>query len=254
MRLLYSMTDPRLNYGREEVLHLARQCGSPRRILDIAAGSGEDLLNIRKCHPHAHLIAFDFIHQAEELGFERHRLDLERDPFPAAAGDVDLVIANQILEHAKELFWIFDQMLRAVRTQGHLIIGVPNLASLHNRLLLAIGRQPTPIRSASAHVRGFTRSDLLDFMDSCYPGGLQLVDYRGSNFYPFPPAVARPLARAFPGLAWGNFYLFRVVRPYSGEFLKFPHEQGLETNFFTGRGSPQHSPGAAREGRTTAAS
>ena len=236
LQALQRLTDPRLNYGREVITELSRACPATC-ILDIAAGSGEDLRNLRTIHPRAHLIAYDFCQSSVDTltsqGFEAHCVDLEHGIFPATPGSVDIVVANQILEHTKELFWIFDCMLRALKPGGHLIIGVPNLASLHNRVLLAIGRQPTPIRSASAHVRGFTRSDLVDFVESCFPAGLRLVAYRGSNFYPFPSSLARPLAQLLPSMAWGNFYLFRLVREYDGGFLSFPSAESLETNFRT---------------------
>ena len=53
------------------------------------------------------------------------------------------MIANQILEHTKEVFWIWHEIARVLAPQGQLILGVPNLASAHNRLLLLLGRQPT---------------------------------------------------------------------------------------------------------------
>jgi hypothetical protein len=115
-----------------------------------------------------------------------------------------------------------------------LIIGVPNLASLHNRLLLLLGKQPTPIQTNSAHIRGFTKGDILKFVDSCFPGGYELKAFGGSNFYPFPPMIARPLARFFPTMAWGIFLLLEKQRDYQREFLEYPIAQRLETNFYVG--------------------
>jgi hypothetical protein len=83
----------------------------------------------------------------------------------------------------KELFWIAHQVSRVLRVGGSFVIGVPNLASLHNRVLLALGRQPTSIRSASAHVRGFTKPDLAAFLGDCFPGGYRLDGLAGGNFY-----------------------------------------------------------------------
>lgn len=37
---------------------------------------------------------------------------------------------------------------------------MPNLASLHNRILLLLGEQPSTIRSMSSHVRGYTFSEV----------------------------------------------------------------------------------------------
>lgn len=239
--LMYRFVDPQLNYGREAIVELARRCGHVETILDVAAGSGSDLANVRQYFPTPKLIAFDFVVSSiaalQAEGIEAHQLNLEHDTFPVADNSIDLVIANQVLEHAKEIFWIFDQICRSLSPNGHLLLGVPNLASLHNRILLALGLQPTPIRSASAHVRGFTRSDVIDFVESCFPGGLELIAYKGANFYPFPPPIARPLSRLLPSMAWGNFYLFRLTRAYNGEFLRFPVEQRLETNFYTGNPS-----------------
>ncbi|MEA2101747.1 MAG: class I SAM-dependent methyltransferase, partial [Thermodesulfobacteriota bacterium] len=147
---------------------------------------------------------------------------------------MDLVIANQILEHTKEIFWIFNEISRVLRIGGRMIIGVPNLASLHNRILLLLGRQPSPIKSTSAHVRGFTRSDLMRFME-CWPGGYRLIDFQGSNFYPFPSLIARPLARCLPTMAWGIFLLVEKTRAYDGAFVRFPVDHKLETNFYLGK-------------------
>jgi SAM-dependent methyltransferase len=212
-------------------------------VLDIASGGGADLLRAREVLPQARLVAFDFMREhlaaLEQQGIECHAVDLEREAFPVPAGSVDVVIANQILEHTKDVFWIFHQISLALRDGGHVVLGLPNLASLHNRLLLAAGRHPTPIRTASAHVRGFTKHDVIDFLESCFAGGYRLLEYRGSNFYPFPPAIARPLARALPSLAYANFYLLRKERPYGSEFIGFPGAMQLETNFFTGYGASE---------------
>jgi SAM-dependent methyltransferase len=238
LEALYAQVDPSLNYGREVVADLVRECGRADCVLDIGSGAGADLLRVREILPQARLVAFDFLREhlaaLEAQGIECHAVDLERDAFPVPAGSVDVVIANQILEHAKDVFWIFHQIALALREGGHIVLGVPNLASLHNRLLLAAGRQPTPIRTASAHVRGFTKGDVLDFLESCFPGGFRLLAFRGSNFYPFPASIARPLARALPSLAYANFYLLAKRRPYAGEFLAFPRVMQLETNFFVG--------------------
>jgi len=169
-----------------------------------------------------------------DKGITTHCLNIEVDRFPFDDGTVDIVIANQIFEHTKEVFWIFHEISRILAVGGCCIIGVPNLASLHNRLLLAMGRQPTSIKMASAHVRGFTKKDFLHFIDVCYPGGYTLRKFGGSNFYPFPPSIARPLASVFPTFAWSIFFMLEKQREYVNEFLAYPVDAMLETNFFLG--------------------
>ncbi|HET6521155.1 MAG TPA: methionine biosynthesis protein MetW [Geminicoccaceae bacterium] len=242
------MIDRRENYGRHLIRRFLADARPYRRVLDIGAGGGDDLLAARAIEPAAALQAVE-VHPPNVALLESHgvavsRLDIERDRLPAQDGGIDVVIANQILEHTKEVFWILHEITRVLPVGGRLIVGVPNLASLHNRLLLLTGRQPTPIKTASAHVRGFTRRDLLGFLDEVFPGGYALRGHGGSNFYPFPALIARPLARALPGLAWGLFLHLEKRREYDGAFLAFPRLHRLETNFFVGKGAA----GVAEEG------
>ena len=170
-----------------------------------------------------------------EKGITVYAKNIERDIFPFEDGSIDVVIANQILEHTKELFWIFHEITRILPVGGKLIIGVPNLASLHNRLLLLLGKQPTPIQNNSAHVRGYTKGDILQFVGSVFPKGYELKAFGGGNFYPLPPLLARPLDRVLPTMAWGIFLLLEKQREYQREFLDYPIAQHLETNFYVGK-------------------
>jgi SAM-dependent methyltransferase len=232
------MIDRSLNYGRPIVRRFLAAAQPYREVLDIGAGNGVDLLAARALQPESALHAVEAYPEnillLERQGVHVVGLDLERDALPFADASIDVVIANQILEHTKEVFWIWHEVARVLAAGGQLILGVPNLASAHNRLLLLLGRQPSVIKTASAHVRGFTRSDLLQFLEQVWPGGFALRDHAGANFYPLPPLLARPLARALPSLAWGLFLRLAKERQYRGEFLSFPARARLETNFYTG--------------------
>jgi hypothetical protein len=83
-------------------------------------------------------------------------------------------------------------------------------------------------------VRGFTQQDLLNFLESCFPGVYLLKDFKGSNFYPFPPIIAKPLAKLLPNMAWGIFLLLEKKQIYNQEFLEYPVKERLETNFYLG--------------------
>lgn len=107
---------------------------------------------------------------------------------------------NQIFEHVKEVFWILHEVTRVLKKGGSLIVGVPNLASLHNRFLLLLGAQPTSIQNDSAHLKGFTKSDFKKLLQSGFNGGYKLEGFAGSNFYPFPPLLAKPLNYKSNGL------------------------------------------------------
>ncbi len=235
-----NVIDRSLNYGRHQIgrfLGIANQ-SRMNTVLDVGAGWGNDLLLARDHNPSCDLHGVEVYPEYQQglrkKGITVHPVNIEREQFPLADESVDVVIANQILEHVKEVFWVFHETSRVIRPGGHLILGVPNLASLHNRLLLLAGKQPTCIQNHSAHVRGYTKSDLLKFLTVCYPEGYRLIRSGGSNFYPFPPFIAQPLASLFPNLAWGIFLLFRKERSYNNEFILHPTTHRLETNFYLG--------------------
>lgn len=247
-----------LNYGRH-ILRAAgvryaktRIQGNPSgeiRILDLGCGHGTDLRNIRE---EIHSVLPEgagwkiqlfgvenygpYVEECELSGIRVRSLDVERDPFPGDGAPYDLILANQILEHTKEIFWIFSEAARLLAPGGRFIVGVPNLASLHNRILLLFGQQPTAIQALSAHVRGFTYHDLKRFGEE--GGYFRVVARSGSNFYPFPVPLAKILARLFPSMAWALFMEFeRTSR--EGSFLDClkGDQNFLETPFY---GSPQN--------------
>ena len=125
-------------------------------------------------------------------------------------------------------------MSRTLKVGGRFVIGVPNLASFHCRMMLLSGLHPTIIKAASAHVRGWTKRDLLRFVNACAPGVYEQRGFGGGNFYPLPPVLAKPMATILPNMAWAVFLSLEKVKEYDGGFLKFPVEKQLETSFFVG--------------------
>ncbi len=250
-----------LNYGRQiirdwgglyldEVARAAPRDGKPARfrVLDLGCGHGTDLWNIKEeTEKRAHLdgrVATVELHGIEnypphilelkEVGILTHSLDIEHEEYPGADESYDIIIANQVLEHTKELFWIFSETTRLLKPGGMFLVGVPNLASFHNRFLLFFGQQPTCQQNMSAHVRGFTWPDLRQFGET--GGFFRMTARAGSNFYPFPPDTARRLAKMFPSLAWGLFARFQRTEK-RGDFLECLTDDLLETPFY---GSPRN--------------
>lgn len=135
--------------------------------------------------------------KAEEKGIEVARLDLETDAFPWPDASVDVVVCNQVLEHLKNIWLPMSEMHRVLRPGGLAVLSVPNLASLHNRLMLAIGRQPTSIRVFGPHVRSYAFGEFCDLVEL---GGAYEVERKvGAGFYPFPSPVSRALSRIWRG-------------------------------------------------------
>lgn len=235
---LARFTNQMETYGPLVVEQLVGSLKDLRTVVDLGAGSGRDLGIVRRLHPQAQLIAIEGgMEYAKNLAGKADQIcvaNIERDRLPLADGQTDLIMANQVLEHTKEIFWIFHEISRSLKVGGHFLFGVPNICSLHNRLLLLLGKQPTQHKVCSAHVRPFSKDDTIAFLDACFPGGYELEQFRGSQFYPFPLGLSRLLANNFPTFAFTIFFMIRKTREYDGGFATYPARAHLETNFWTG--------------------
>ena len=94
------------------------------------------------------------------------------EPFPIGDLRFDVIIASQIIEH----LWNIDGFLREIKKYlkptGYAVISTPNLASLHNRIFLALGKQPPvlqdgdmyPEKEKPGHLRALTANELLKLL------------------------------------------------------------------------------------------
>jgi len=231
----------KLDYGREIIYKwsklLLESPSDVYSILDVGCGTGTDLENVRVAleKRKVELYGVDINPQYEKLAREKRiqvlRFDIERTKWPFPDKFFNLIICNQILEHTKEIFWIFSELYRTLKDEGLLIIGVPNLAALHNRLFLIFGDHPPCIEIMGPHVRGFTKKGLVSFAQT--EGLFKLRDFRGSNLYPFPPAISRVLTHLFPNLAASIFFLLQ--KGYSSSsFLQVLRSKHFATAYFNG--------------------
>jgi 2-polyprenyl-3-methyl-5-hydroxy-6-metoxy-1,4-benzoquinol methylase len=229
------LIDRRLNYGRNNIAAFLRKAAPFSNIVDLGAGLGADLDIAAEICPSAVRFALETYPPNIEVLKQHHEvisINLEREALPFKDESMDVVMINQVMEHVKEIFWILHEISRVLKVGGHIVIGVPNLASFHNRLLLLLGKQPTVIQNHSAHLRGYTKHDITRMFQMIFPGGYHLEGFRGANFYPFPPVAAKLLAKVLPNGAWSIFFLLKKTRTYQDEFLLHPVLKQLETNFY----------------------
>ena len=207
------------------------------RVLDIGCGQGDDLMEIQKASSkNIKLCGFEYYPEYQnicrEKGIEVSGVDIERDEFPYKENALDIVSINQVVEHLKDVFYVFSEISRILRPGGTLIVGVPNLAAYHDRICLILGQQPTNIKMLGGHVRGITIPAFKKFIEE--GGFFKVKDVKGSGFMPLPEKPSLLLAKWFPGLASSIFFkIERTDKP--GAFIEVLDENFFETNYYRGK-------------------
>jgi len=212
---------------------LPRGNGAESRLLDVGCWDGETTerfartIGARACGVE---VFEEQAARARARGIDVAVRDLESGSFPWPDETMDVVIANQVFEHLKNVWRPMSEIFRVLRVGGRCIIGVPNLASLHNRLLLALGLQPTAIRTFGPHVRGFTLRELRRFVE--HGGGLEVERVAAAGLYPLPAAWGRLPNRIWPGAGAIAIVVGRKRRAMDPPWLAWVRgelEQGIQT-------------------------
>ena len=185
---------------------------SSSRLLDVGCGTGLRTLKLAESVniPRKNIDGLDILYQEisdASRFFPVYKVDFEFEDIPFPDKSFDLVVCNQVLEDMKNVTWILSEMHRVLSIGGYMLIGVPNLAALHNRLLLLLGKQPTCINIFSDHTRGYTFPSLCNLLT--HGNGLEVVDYAGNGVYPLPLSISRHLSILHPNLSVQLFILLR---------------------------------------------
>lgn len=172
----------------------------------------------------------ELLGRAKAMGVDAKLCDLERDRIPFQDNFFDLVVANQVFEHLKNIYSPLSEIHRVLKPGGILVFSVPNLASFHSRLLLLFGKSPTQIRLWGDHVRGFTIDELKPFL--LYNGLFSLCAEKGTGYYPLPPVLSRFLSKIFPNAAvYITFFLKKNESPPRGNWEMSVKESVHASNF-----------------------
>jgi len=234
-----NFSDKNLNYGRSQIFKMAPQDNTNNvKILDVGCGLGFDLLSLSKKYKNTELYGIDFFEK--KLGKSSKKVvnanikfcDIENECFPFKDESFDIVLINQVLEHCKNIHHIISEIIRITNIKGSFIIGVPNIAALHNRILLFSGMQPSCIQLDSGHVRGFTSKSLEKFVYKIGSGSVKLNKMRGANFYPFPPLLAEFFAEFMPNFAVSIFLRFDKFKFYDQSYIKNLQKNPFETSYY----------------------
>jgi SAM-dependent methyltransferase len=231
------------NYGRHIILKWGKEYdhGTPTcvRLLDVGVGVGNDIEALRNAGVGiAAIMGLDYGRtDTRRLPYCDYRtVNIETDRIPAMDKQFDIVLANQVLEHCKEIPWIMHEIARVSKPGALVLIGVPNMACWYNRLFLLFGIQPASMEVLGPHVRGFCRGSMTAFLEAT--GMFKVEDVRGSNVPPLPVWLSRRVGWWFPSLA--NCNIYKVRRTYKPASLDDLRESlaGFETNYKGGPLTP----------------
>jgi SAM-dependent methyltransferase len=204
----------------------------PRRIVDLACGRGLLMELLRERLPDAEIVGGDISElaasEARARGFEVYVVEVQK-PMPFPSAHFDCAILGEVIEHLIDPDAAFVQVSTVLRSDGHLVLSTPNLASWFNRILLLFGIQPVFTETSlhvklgrrwralgqwgppEGHLKIFTLGALREMLTA---NGYRTVRVDG---VPFPgattPAVVDRFFSLFPNLA-SNFV---VVALNSGQ-------------------------------------
>lgn len=183
--------------------------GSILRILDVGCGDGTCSKKISDMGND--VCAVDVrqgkAREASLKGIKVIVADLEKG-MPFAPASFDLVYATEVLEHVYDTEFFLQEARRVMNKNGVLIVTVPNLACLPNRLRMIFGLYPKYIAPArkhwgvGEHVRAFTKNMITELL---MRNGFRIEDVK-ANVVSFVPTRrtrkpwSKRLAKAFPGL------------------------------------------------------
>lgn len=222
---LLRFVDIEEQYGSHIIDSMLSSIHQADSVLDLGAGYGRDLDITQNVFPNIerHAVEFDQndCKTLSEKGIKSYQVDLENTPLPFENESFDIVIANQVLEHLKDIFFTLHETARVLKTGGHFLIGVPNVTAFHNRLLMLLGRHPTQVKSYSAHVRAFSYHDTKKMLETAGGGAFSISSFGGAQFYPLPKKAARMASALFPQMSVTIFFLLKKEQEYTDSFFRY---------------------------------
>lgn len=183
--------------------------GNALRVLDVGCGDGtySELISDMGNEVYGIDIRPDRVERAKQKGVKASVADLTK-ALPFKDEFFDLIYAAEVLEHIYDTEFFLQEAKRVLRKNGTLIVTVPNIACLPNRIRAILGLYPkhvAPARkhwSVGEHVRVFTKGMLIELLER---SGFKIEDVK-ANLVSFIPTKrtkkpwSKYLGKIFPGL------------------------------------------------------
>jgi len=207
----YRFYDSSVCAFKESILNLLEE-DSKAKLLDCGCNGGEFTLEFAKKIGTSKVYGIEIDKKAAEAakskGLKVYNKNLN-EKLPLRSDTVDVIIANQVIEHLYDTDTFVKEIYRILKPKGYVIISTPNLASWHNIFALFIGRQPFPSdicndpsigklfalskRNAEplSHLRIFTYYGLKELFENY---SFEVGKIIGAGYYPFLGRVSKLLS------------------------------------------------------------
>jgi 2-polyprenyl-3-methyl-5-hydroxy-6-metoxy-1,4-benzoquinol methylase len=186
-----------------------KRAGRSLRVLDVGCGDGKFSKIISDTGNEVYGIDLrpDRAKSAKQKGIEVNVTDATRG-LPFRDGFFDLVYAAEVLEHIYDTEFFLQEARRALNKDGAIVVTVPNIASLPNRLRAIAGLYPKYVAPArrhwgvGEHIRAFTKSMLVELLGR---NGFEVEEVKANVVSAIPTKRTRKpwsktLGRTFPSL------------------------------------------------------
>lgn len=207
----YRFYDSSVRAFKESILKLLEE--DPKaKLLDCGCGGGEFTLEFAKKIGTSKVYGIEIdkkaAGEAKRKGVKVYNKDLNKK-LPLRSSFVDVIIANQVIEHLYDTDTFVKEIYRILKPKGYVIVSTNNLASWHNIFALFIGRQPFPSDVCSdssigklfalskcnseflSHLRIFTYYGLKELFENYSFKVRKIV---GAGYYPFLGIVSKFLS------------------------------------------------------------
>ena len=183
--------------------------GKSLKVLDVGCGDGTYSKTILDMGNEVYGIDIrpERVRSAKQKGIKAKVADLTKS-LPFRDEFFDLVHAAEILEHIYDTEFFLHEVKRVLKKNGVLVVTVPNIACLPNRIRVILGLYPKYIAPArrhwgvGEHIRAFTKGMLTELLER---NGFE-VDRLKANLMSFMPTKrakkpwSKILGKIFPNL------------------------------------------------------
>jgi len=195
------------------------KAGDPLSVLDVGCGEGtftRVILNLGN-RVWGVDVRPDRVETARQKGIKAVVADVAKG-LPFENDFFDLVYASEVLEHIYDTEFFLQEARRVLKKNGALIVTVPNMACLPNRVRAIFGLYPKYIAPArkhwgvGEHIRAFTKGMLIELLAR---NGFRAEDMK-ANLVSFLPAKrtrkpwSKSLGRLFP--SFGEVLIYKARR------------------------------------------